>query len=47
MIYDIFYVSKKEIVDNEWKAFRQRFPSAQKIENVKTINDIKIGRAHV
>jgi hypothetical protein len=41
MIYDIFYVSKKEIVDNEWKAFRQRFPSAQKIENVKTINDIK------
>ena len=41
MIYDIFYVSKKEIVASEWKSFRQRFPSAQKIENVKTIDDIK------
>jgi hypothetical protein len=41
MIYDIFYVSKSVINDTEWKQFRNRFPSAQKVENVKTLDDIK------
>jgi hypothetical protein len=41
MIYDIFYVSKSVINDAEWKQFRNRFPSAQKVENVKTLDDIK------
>jgi hypothetical protein len=41
MIYDIFYVSKEKISDIEWQQFRNRFPSAQKIENVKTIDDVK------
>jgi hypothetical protein len=37
MIYDIFYVSKKEIANDDWKSFRQRFPSSQKIENIAII----------
>jgi len=41
MIYDIFYVSKKTISDIEWKKFCERFPSAQKIENVNSIDDLK------
>jgi hypothetical protein len=41
MIYDIFYVSRQEVNVESWQQFRQRFPSAQKIENVKTLDDIK------
>jgi hypothetical protein len=41
MLYDIFYVSKQTILESDWLAFRSRFPSSQKIENVKTFNDIK------
>jgi hypothetical protein len=41
MIYDIFYVSKQQVNADSWQQFRQRFPSAQKIENVKTIDDVK------
>lgn len=41
MIYDIFYVSKKSISDVEWQQFCERFPSAQKIENVQSIDDVK------
>lgn len=41
MIYDIFYVSKEKISDVEWQQFRSRFPSAQKIENVTSIDDVK------
>jgi hypothetical protein len=41
MIYDIFYVSKEKINEVEWQQFRGRFPSAQKIENIKTIDDVK------
>jgi hypothetical protein len=41
MLYDIFYVSKQNIVESSWLDFRSRFPSSQKIENVKTFNDIK------
>jgi hypothetical protein len=40
MIYDIFYVSAGK-VDSNWDRFKQRFPSSQKIENVKTLDDIK------
>jgi hypothetical protein len=41
MIYDIFYVSKSLIDSDKWQHFRSRFPAAQKVENVKTIHDIK------
>jgi hypothetical protein len=41
MIYDIFYVSKQNVNVESWQQFRQRFPSAQKISNVETLNDIK------
>ena len=41
MIYDIFYVSKNNVDEQDWKQFRSRFPSSQKIENVKSFNDIK------
>jgi hypothetical protein len=41
MIYDIFYISKETISDIEWQQFRNRFPSAQKIENVQSIDDVK------
>lgn len=41
MIYDIFYVSKGNIADEDWQQFSKRFPLAQKIENVKTFSDIK------
>ena len=41
MIYDIFYVSKTLIDSDKWQHFRSRFPAAQKVENVKTLDDIK------
>lgn len=41
MVYDIFYVSKNIINEQDWKQFRLRFPSAQKINNVNSFSDIK------
>jgi hypothetical protein len=41
MIYDLFYVSKSTIADEDWQQFSKRFPLAQKIENVKTFTDIR------
>jgi hypothetical protein len=41
MIYDIFYVSKNSIDEQDWKQFRSRFPSSQKIEKFKSFNVIK------
>ena len=41
MIYDIFYISKQQVDADSWQQFRQRFPSAQKIENVKTLDEVK------
>jgi len=41
MIYDIFYVSKQQVDADSWQQFRQRFPSAQKIDNVQSIDDVK------
>ena len=40
MIYDIFYVSRNKIDEDDWLSFNNRFPSSQKIENVKTFSDI-------
>ena len=40
MIYDIFYVSRNTIDESDWLSFNNRFPSSQKIENVKTFLDI-------
>ena len=40
MIYDIFYVSRNTIDETDWLSFNNRFPSSQKIENVKTFLDI-------
>ena len=40
MIYDIFYVSRNTIDETDWLSFNNRFPSSQKIENVKTFSDI-------
>jgi hypothetical protein len=41
MIYDIFYVSKGNVNEEEWLEFRLKFPSAQKIENVKNFESIQ------
>jgi len=41
MIYDLFYVSKGKIPPDDWYRFHNKFPLAQKIENVKSISDIK------
>ena len=41
MIYDIFYVSKDAVNEKEWAEFRSKFPSAQKIENVKNFESIQ------
>ena len=41
MIYDLFYVSFGKIKDENWNKFHSRFPVSQKVENVKSINDIK------
>jgi len=41
MLYDLFYISQGKIDENEWKKFHSRFPLARKIENVKSLNDIK------
>jgi len=40
-MYDIFYVSKRTIPENAWQAFRNRFPTSQKIENVSSFDDVK------
>jgi hypothetical protein len=41
MAYDIFYVSKNTIDTTDWNQFRSRFPSAQKIDGVKSFDDIR------
>ena len=40
-MYDIFYVSKNEISEERWNEFRQVYPFAVKIENVKTLERIR------
>ena len=41
MIYDIFFISDGLIETDKWNAFQERFPTARKLENVKTYSDIK------
>ena len=41
MIYDLFYVSFGKIEDDDWDKFHSRFPISQKIENIKSIDEIK------
>lgn len=42
MIYDIFYISNTSINIDAWNLFSKRFPTARKIENVKSFNDVKL-----
>ena len=39
-MYDIFYVSKNKIDVESWLKIKNTYPTAQKIENVKSFNDI-------
>ena len=41
MKYDLFYVSTSKIDQNNWSIFKSRFPNAQKIEEAKSIDEIK------
>jgi hypothetical protein len=40
-MYDIFLVSKGQINDDTWKLFKYRFPNSQKLENVKSFEEVK------
>ena len=41
MKYDLFYVGKNQINDNDWKLFKSRFPLSQKLENIDSLDKIK------
>ncbi len=41
MIYDIFYISRSNINDSDWNNFKQKYPISQKIENVKSFDDVR------
>jgi hypothetical protein len=41
MMYDLFYVSRTNISDDDWNFFRERFSLAQKLENIRSFDDIK------
>lgn len=41
MAYDIFYVSKNLVNDSDWKEFKQRFPTAVKVENIKNLEQLR------
>lgn len=40
-MYDIFYVSKNKVDEDSWNNFKKQYPIAQKLENIKTFNQIK------
>lgn len=40
-MYDIFFVSDKDINQRAWKDFKKRFPYSRMVENVKSIDKIK------
>ena len=40
-MYDIFYVGKGAIDTDTWNDFKSRFPNAQKLENVKSFEEVK------
>jgi hypothetical protein len=39
-MYDIFYVSRQHIDEKDWLKFFERFPTARKVENVRTFKDL-------
>jgi len=41
MIYDLFYISRGEIDNERWQTFKSRFPTAQRIDNLKGYSDLK------
>jgi hypothetical protein len=41
MKYDLFFVSKYSVNDDAWKDFKNKFPLAQRLENVKSLEQIK------
>jgi hypothetical protein len=40
-MYDIFYVSKNSIDEKEWKSFKSKYPTSQKLENITTFEQIQ------
>jgi hypothetical protein len=40
-MYDIFYIGKQSIDDESWSEFSKRFPRAQKVENVQSLDQLK------
>jgi len=40
-MYDIFFVSKKEVDLLKWKKFHRKYPSSIKVDNIKSIDDLK------
>jgi hypothetical protein len=40
-MYDIFLVGKGAINEGVWLSFKQKYPNAQKLENVKTFEEVK------
>jgi hypothetical protein len=40
-MYDIFLVAAGEINNDTWLSFKEKFPNAQKLENVKTFEEVK------
>jgi len=40
-MYDIFYVSKGDIVEEDWKKIKSSYPAAQAISNVKSFNQLQ------
>lgn len=41
-MYDIFYVSKTNILPRRWELFLQNYPTAQKVENISCFDQIKV-----
>lgn len=40
-MYDIFLVSLKKVSENSWQNFKLKYPTAQKIENVVSFEDVR------
>jgi len=40
-MYDIFYVSKNEGNDQDWSNIKSRYPTAQRLQNIKTFQELK------
>ena len=41
MKYDLFFVSRYHSNDTDWKNFKERFPLAQRLDNVSSLDQIK------